>query len=442
VAVRTQVEMLRGLFRDIRHLVLAGVAAVSTFDPTLALRVGALIAALMALPDVRSYRPTAPDKWAFAFAALTYLSLAWTISPHLTSAVGKDQVAVAVIFVAVRISVRSRRALGIIGMGYLTGCGITLWLLLQENSLTREQLDFTTGIRYGLTGLNPNYVAYAMAGGVAVAVLVSQFMRKSTPLLLAPIVIIFVGISLAGTRGALIAFTATVVWCIVPSQLRRAGLVVVYGLVVGVASGILFGFTDDLIRSNIEGNVTRETGNLNGRLLLWPIARDAFDRHLWIGSGGGTFPALNPRGIFAHNVLLDVGAGLGLVGLIVFIALIWTTLISGTRGGDQRRRALLVGVVLCAVSPPMLSGYWYQSPAAWVIIALFSRMALVTMEGHGDPDSEFGTDGDKMVGLPAATRATPECGLPLKQAESGAARPEARHELSDSSSLGGDTTRG
>ena len=121
----------------------------------------------------------------------------------------------------------------------------------------------------------------------------------------------------------------------------------------------------------------RATGDWSGRLVLWPLARQIWAQHPLNGIGMGGFHVESGTGIGAHNVLLEMGVSLGAVGLLLFVALFWTTLANGIGAVDPRLRAVLLGAFLLASAPAYLSGTWESAPASWVVLAVFSRLAVL-----------------------------------------------------------------
>lgn len=153
------------------------------------------------------------------------------------------------------------------------------------------------------------------------------------------------------------------------------GLRAVYATVITMNVIIGSGLADSFLLSHTQKSF-RDTGALNGRLSIWPPARQVLMDHLGLGAGVGTFPKLNPMGIAAHTAILDMGAGLGVVGLAVFVAIIVTSLVTGTRATQQGKRTLLVGAFMVTSAPILLSGYWIESPAFWMALGMFSQMAV------------------------------------------------------------------
>jgi O-antigen ligase len=196
--------------------------------------------------------------------------------------------------------------------------------------------------------------------------------------LLSLLVLFYVGIVLTGSRGALLAVILLATWVACYRLNYRAALKVVYVLVVLGAIAISAGWTDPLLRL---GANSRERGDLNGRLVLWPIARREFSNHFWLGNGHGTFRGLNPLGFGAHNALLEFGVGLGVCGIVLFVLFLYFSLIQETRAlADGRQRALILGAVLSVSAPILLSGQWDQSPVAWLLFAIVSRVPVLGKE--------------------------------------------------------------
>lgn len=367
-------------FRDVRLIAIAIIAAASTFDPSFVYRQGVGLAVLAALPDLLRYRAKAADLFAFMFAGLMYASLTWTVSPTLTREAFANQIAVAILFVCIRACLINRRAFLTVAMGYLGGCVYGLMALLRQNAGASLSLKFdtTSTERYGLSGLNPNYTAYALAAGVGVAVLITSSRRTVWLTAFLAAAAAYAGIVLTGSRGAAVAAIATLAWWLLPARLRTSGIYVLSSLLTFSSIVIVSGAADRFIRSRTPAPSGRETGDLNGRLSIWPTARETFSENLWLGRGAGSFPSLNNYGIYAHDVFLDVAAGLGLVGLVGYLVLMYATLIAPQRSSDRQTRAFVVGTALACLAAPLLTGYWYQAPATWVVLALFSRATLQT----------------------------------------------------------------
>ncbi|HZK05966.1 MAG TPA: O-antigen ligase family protein [Actinomycetaceae bacterium] len=369
---------------DWQALVLAGIAAWSVLAPYYPLRYGGAVALLLALTRMRWYRPGLSDALAFAYFTLAAASYFWADFPADTFEAIKNQLGVLGLFVGIRAVGTARINLRVIGLGYLAGCYYSLLLLWQVRRQAAPVLE--RGIndyRYGIVGVNQNYTAYALAVGAAVILLLwwSSGLRlrsllNSGALLLVGVGLLAFGISLTGTRGAMLALVLLVVWGVIYRIRPETAFNTL--VITGVITVILIssGLVDELITPQSEAG--RETGDLNGRLTIWPYARQSISEHPLLGIGLGAFFRITPFQMVAHNLVLEIGVGVGLIGLLLFGSLMYSAVIRDTRMiEDVRGRALAVGALIAVTLPIYTSGHWEQSAAGWVVIALFSRSPLL-----------------------------------------------------------------
>lgn len=366
-----------GAFSDLRYLILAALVAAVVAQAHAPPKSWVVVALVVAAPDLARRHDLTPEILTFGLAALLYASTAWSLDPELSAQLGRLQLALAALFVAVRVAVTGRRAMLLIGWGYLVGCILLLWDLLNQNPTAQIgfQVDETT--RYTIEGVNQNYIAYTMAGGVAVALLLAKVSRRWRFLAAGAAVPCAVAIPLTGTRGALVAVVVTVVWWFVPARHRVVGFKVLLAVVGVAALVIVTGVADERIKGLVPRNFGRDAADPTGRLDIWPIARATFWEHPWLGDGAGSISHHTPHAVYAHDVILDVGTSAGIAGVAVLLATLYAILFRGTRGlTDTPQRYLLIGVAICATAPPLLTGYWYQSAPLWIVLALFSRMGV------------------------------------------------------------------
>lgn len=350
-------------------------------------RTTVLLALVLAVPDLAQRHDPWPELMAAALAFMLWASIIWSESPALSERVFMDQAIVAAMFMAFRIALTNRRAVLLIGSGYLVGCVFLLRDLLTQNAAATLSLRVSTSTRYSLEGVNQNYIAFTFAGGITVALLLAYATPKWWWLFVGAGVLCWTGIALNDTRAAIIAAALTTAWAIGTRLFRRfarTALRVLVGAVLAVAFAIFTGLADHQLQSAFAGSSARETGSLNGRLDFWPIAREVFSDHPWLGIGAGSVTRYLPGGIFSHNVFLDVGTSAGLVGVAVFLGAMYVTLFRATRDLASPRRDVLLGLAVCAIAAPLLSGYWYQTAPFWMLLALFSRIGVLEPRSDGD----------------------------------------------------------
>ncbi len=365
----------RRVVDDIVCLTVAGSAAVTAFSTALSPLISLPLAGLAALMRLPQWRFNAADYLAALLAALTLSSIWWTRANDLTAQHSLRMGGALLLFVALRVAMVQRRDVLAGAAGYVLGCAYSILLLVRENSLTGIDWRFDSIRTYTVEGLNQNYVAYALAAGVAMlAFLVGTRVR---PWFLFPVLVtLYLGIGLTGSRGGLFAFVLAGVWWLIPKQVRARSWKPMAASACILAVALTTGWLDDVLRKLFKASQVRETGELNGRLNVWPIARDVIVQDPIIGAGAGSFPSLNPWAIYAHNAILDVGSGLGSVGITVFVTLLACILVREPKHASTSERHLCVGVTFLVLLPPLMSGYWYASPAIWVLLAVCSKTAV------------------------------------------------------------------
>lgn len=390
-------------------VVLAGVAAASVFAPGETARTGAAVAGgvgAVALLGSGRARLGAPDGWILALFGWAALSTYWADNPSASWDSMKDYAAFTVIFIAVRLAVSTRAQLRIVVYGYLAGCAIALWLLYAQNPPEIDSM--TSDDRATIAGVNANYLAYSFVVG---AVLLCTFWATRRPALIGRLVAIAfaialfaVGIEGTGTRGAELGLILFVAWLLFTKVRPQTGLFVPAAFAVTASVAVAAGVLDGWFRSNLVASA-RETGTLNGRLDSWPLARHLFMESPIFGGGVDGFRVAAPTGTAAHNVVLDLGVGLGIFGLLLFAGVLSRALICETVGLGAVRGAL-VGGLMVAVAPIMASGYWYQAPALWVAVAVLSRLPVAYAERPEHDPTRVVLRGDSTVMARAVKRQT------------------------------------
>ena len=374
-----------GLFWAVALGVFAGCA---TFAPGPALRYGTLLGLIVVAVHLSPRtRPSAATIFLGLLTADVCLSWFWAVDPDAAAVTAVGHVGVLTIFLAVRTVVTDRTKFLVVAGGYLLGCLWTVRQISVMNPAAVFALRFTD-TRFGIPGLNANYAAYAFLGGISLLGALfwtpnarSLFFRIFSVALAVPIVW---GIALSGTRGAAIGCACLAVWIavcrVLPVWPAFTGLVTV--VAVG-GLGTLTGAIDPLLRY-FDGLWSRKTGDLAGRLTIWPRARQQISEHPLWGLGTGNFAATDHSGIFAHNLFLEITVGLGMIGLVLLCLFLGTAF--RVTAADPPARLVIIGCFVAASAPIYFSGVWELSPAGWVILALFTR-AHVLVEKDSVPVS-------------------------------------------------------
>lgn len=369
----------------IRTAMMALLAALATFDPATTLKFGPAIAVIVFLSGrPMSVRLAAPVVLSALFILWASLSLIWTADPVFTQATVTLWAQVLVIFIALHDAIQSRSQLLFVVLGYLGGAVFTVVKTLLV-SPEAAALASAAGDRVELGNANTNYIAYSLGVGFALVVLiwVTRVNTRRLLLVLVPaMILIVVGINLTETRAAFIGLGALGAWVIISKILRRPPIRLLVFILLGLQVLAITGWADRA--SLIFESGARATGDWSGRLIIWPIAREVWGENPVIGIGAGGFGAVNPLGIPAHNMVLQTGTGLGIVGVLLLMAVIWTAL-SRSSPERQPRRAFIVGAFLAASAPAYLTGVWETAPASWVALAIISRVGVLNLDASPRP---------------------------------------------------------
>lgn len=368
------------LTSDLRVVLLAVVLCVTPTNPGWTLRQGAIVAAFVVLLSVGSGAFGKVDLWAAAYGAMAYLSVLWATDIEVSELGAVNTAACVVLFVATRASIQNAKQLRFLAWSFVLGCSYGLYRLIADGAQLRWLYD-PTAERVGIDGLNFNALAYALLAGAVLAVAL-RWARPAQGLIFPRLVllgtwaILYAGIILSGTRGALIGVIALALWI---ALLHRFGKIAYIGTIWALVLGHVLsatGVVDALLtRFAAEG---RDAGDLSGRLVLWPVAREAFWERPLFGGGVDSIRA-DPENVLqaaAHHMSLDIITGLGVVGLYLFVAVVISS-VRESSGWISPRRTYLLGAFLIAVIPVSLTGFWTEGPAFWVLLAVMSRIGVI-----------------------------------------------------------------
>ncbi|MER5334805.1 O-antigen ligase family protein [Micromonospora sp. NPDC002717] len=359
-------------------LVLALVAFMAARPPWWSFNYAAPLALLALGLSGRVPRLRLPDMLAIATGAWALAAALWTDHPELTVPAGYRYATVCLLFVVCRHVVRRRRDLLLLGSTYLAGCVVVaLELVAGAGSELRQQgelLDVAT--RYGVEGREINATAYTLAVGVVVAMLLTAavhrrpILRVAPPLLALPVVW---GMLLTGSRGAAIGALLGVVVLGLAWLLPRATVIGI-GAIAGLLILIVpLGFAPHRVALWLDELYGRPTGDISGRLELWPYALSTWSEAPLTGSGPGVFIGTNPFQIGPHNLLLILGNDLGLVGAVLYLGVILAACWTAAR--VSRQGLILTSVFTAVLLPIWLSGQWEAALAMWLALALVTALS-------------------------------------------------------------------
>ncbi|WP_433131788.1 O-antigen ligase family protein [Micromonospora sp. CA-240977] len=347
-------------------------AALAPVNATLVYSGGLWLAVVALLSSGRIPRVGAADYLALLICCWASTTLIWSRDIESSRVAVQAWWTVALLLIAARHVLCSQRRLVLVAGAFLGGA---VWAAIQLFIAGRRD---ETALRISLDGVGVNYTAYCLATAAVVTVLL-LVVRAGNRLVRAVLWLLLplfgYATSLTGTRACLVALAAVAVYLVVD---RIAGRTWAIAIVLSAVLLAVVPFAD-LAQYQppwLEHLFNRPIEDLSGRLAVWPIAAASFWDSPLLGIGVGAFPSTNPYyGVGAHSLLLSLGNDLGLIGIALFAALVGF-LLRDAAPGDSRRRGMLVGVLIVAWTPIWLSGHWEISPAAWLVLAIWSRVPV------------------------------------------------------------------
>lgn len=167
--------------------------------------------------------------------------------------------------------------------------------------------------------------------------------------------------ALGSTRGALIAFVLSIVYYIISTKKSKLKNLIILSLFTPI-----FIYIIELSGSNL---LTRTANSINegdssGRSSLWDAAVTEFKTYPIFGG------RIEVSGIHPHNIFLEVGMSMGIIGLIIFIWLLVSSIIKANQIKFDYKIFIYI-IFINAISQHLFTG------AFWGSILLFFSLGLM-----------------------------------------------------------------
>jgi len=298
---------------------------------------------------------------------------------------------------------RTERDRAVLMQSYLIGAYITLYIAL------RAFFTSEVGFREVGADINANDFAVVLAFGIPMAWRLTFFFKNRLlywlNVLYLPLAIS--GIVVVASRGGFIS--ALVALMIIPATFGKLGPMRKLGLVVLLSAGTWFIFFyapqvfPDLQASTARLSETSSeltSGTLTGRRVIWAAGFELFEAYPFFGVGQGGFePAVVStfygRSVSSHNAYLSVLVQTGLVGLVLFLALIASVLLPALLGRFRQRSFTLVLLMTLLVSIFSLNADYYKF--TWFILSLLACEVPILAVGARTTTTREGATASALV---------------------------------------------
>jgi O-antigen ligase len=364
----------------------------SLFDLTLAL--AALLAASVAYRVVwRRERITWVREMSLvlAFAGLILIRLLYTPAGSYATEKAFRFVSLTLLaFFTPLVIIKSYRSIWIFMMGWV---GFAALLAIEAVG------QLSTGQRLSAFNATPIALSRALGVGIIIllfAVLMGQLSRRWKLLAAAAVVVMFVALVGSGARGPLLMLVVTLVFTlglsIVRGGRRLQSLLVMgaFGIAVVSILGLNLIPAVSLQRFTVLVDQTGVDTSSQARLMVMQVAWELFTTSPLFGRGTGSVSAFGAgRELsYPHNVLLELAAETGLVGLGLYLALVGLVLWRLISRVNRRAKhgplwLALIAMLVYTFLNAMVSGDLSDNRDFWLFAGIAIAATQIEAEGEG-----------------------------------------------------------
>ncbi len=325
----------------------------------------------------------------FAFVFWNALSVFWSADPGETlgRAITWAQLFVFVLMLWDLYTTRTALMAGL--QAYVLGAYVALGSAI-ANYLSGAAY-YTNYSRFSSGDTNPDGFGFILALGMPVAWYLassqstSKLGRVMKVLNFAYVPAAFLGISLSGTRTALIATIPAMAFGLSSlMRLQRWARIAVF--VVLAATLVLVVRQVQSLRSFERlGTTTSELteGDLNNRTNNWLEGLSAFRKHPLMGVGSNMYRSVSSLGKVAHNSYLSVLVEVGLVGFFLFGTILTLVLGHALRQSGWDRSFWLTQLAVWSLGAFTLT--WEHRKSTWLFLSLVVAGAALTRRRGDSP---------------------------------------------------------
>lgn len=337
-----------------------------------------------------------------AFTLWVIMTLAWAPNSAVAARAGRDLLYGVVAFALLLGTIVDRRHARWLAIAFVTGAALSvLWGAAKgglSGAIGGAGAVTDQDGRFQAAAGDPNYLAAVLAPAIMLAGGLA-FRRSAWRrlALLFAVIVIAIGLAATQSRGGLVA---AIVASLVALAIWRGRRRLIGGvLVIAIAATAAFFATSPAAWERIyAGNTTG-----SGRVDIWQVAWRVANDHPIVGVGINQFPQVSPhyvrqpgaldyvdlivdKHIVVHNLYLELWAETGIVGVLLFLAIVvasireaWRAIKRFDAQGDVEMAALARTALLAVVG--MLSASFFLSNIAnrqiWILLALGPVLAEI-----------------------------------------------------------------
>ncbi len=342
--------------------------------------VALLVAILRCVSSGHLRRPTGTLLLVGTFGMYALLSAGWSLDPNTTLVKALTIVELVAMFWLVTEVVSDEEQIRSLLRAYVAGSAISVTATFARFAAGTANQD----LRYAASGFNPNDAALALALAIPMACFLIVRTRAlwTKLLLLAYVIAAPVAIALSGSRTGVLACCAAFAVSAIGLRRMRWSRRLMLAAALGFCAWCLVTFVPETSWTRISTiSAQVDAGDLNQRTAIWAAGLKEFAAHPLLGVGEGAYLQVSDKqlgeGFVAHNTFVSVLVELGIVGFLLFAAILQKTAraVLNLRGGDRLMWAAVSATWLVGV----LAATWETQKATWLLIALISVAARVNV---------------------------------------------------------------
>jgi O-antigen ligase len=194
------------------------------------------------------------------------------------------------------------------------------------------------------------------------------------------ILVAFLGITLSGTRSALIAAIPGMAFGLTSLTRLRLWARIMIFLLLTLAVLIVLPYVQTMRSFQRFSTTATEIteGDLNGRTIHWMQGLEAFVDHPLLGVGADMYRSITSRGNLAHNSFISVLVELGLIGFTLFGIILTITVLSALEQPKWDRNFWLTVFLVWAIGASSLT--YEHRRATWLVLSLIVASGSLTSQ--------------------------------------------------------------
>jgi O-antigen ligase len=341
-----------------------------------------------------------------AFLGWGAVSIAWSDSPSSTLVDLSRYLQVIALVVITYTAIESRSQAGWLIAAFLAGTAVTaVWGLVSTPSS-----DPAVQFRVASTVGNANVLATVLVSGLALALGAAAALRRSTPLragALGVAGLCLLTLVFTGSRSGVVSVVVVLIVAILVAGRWRAQ-VLVASLSVALAAVVLFAaLAPSDIKQRIAATTPGQLPDTEGRLTLWAVAWRMVEDQPLRGVGLGSFQTSSVHYVLqpgpltrsdqvidtpkvTHNIYLQALAETGVVGLVLFIAVLGFPIACALRAARNFERLgdsemeIMARALVAALAGVLAADFFASeqfSKLLWLLLGLGPALLAISLSG-------------------------------------------------------------